>query len=229
LLEYYSNDMDPSVKDRPGRRELAARRTRTAILAAARTLFVDAGYGSTSIAAIADAAGVAVQTVYAVFGNKRSILTELLDRAIAGDDRPIAVNDRDWMQLVWEAPTAIERLEAYATAVARIMDAAGDVFVVVASAATVDPDAAELARTAEARRRTGATRVVESVMEVGTLRSGLTEPQAIDILWLLNSPAVFDQLVRRSGWPLDAYRSWLADAFVQQLLGPAAAASPARG
>ncbi len=200
------------------RREKRAKATRRAILDAARQLFVTHGYGATTIQAIADEADVAVQTVYAVFGNKRTILAEVMDVSIAGDDAPIVVNAREWMAPVWDAPTAAERLRAYAAAVRRIMDSAADVFAAVAAAATIDADAVDLAETAEQRRRAGATMVIDSVRKVGTLRAGLTRQRAIDILWLLNSPAVYRQLVRHAGWRADDYQAWLADTMTTQLL-----------
>jgi AcrR family transcriptional regulator len=206
------------VTERFPRRRQRARATRRAVLAAARRLFVDDGYGATTIQAVADEAGVAVQTVYAAFGNKRTILAELLDVSIAGDDEQITVNAREWMRPVWEAPTAAERLRAYAAAVSRIMAGAGDVFAVVAAAAGTDPDVVELAATAEQRRRTGAATVVESVRSVGALRPGLDPERAVDILWLLNSPAVFAHLVRQAAWTREEYESWLADAMVRELL-----------
>jgi|SoimicMinimDraft_8_1059736.scaffolds.fasta_scaffold14210_2 AcrR family transcriptional regulator len=206
------------VKTKFPRREQRARATRRAVLAAARKLFVAEGYGATTIQAIADEADVAVQTVYAVFGNKRSILAELVDVSIAGDDAEIVVNAREWMRPVWEASTAAERLRAYAAAVRRIMDGAGDVFAVVAAAATIDPEVVELADITEQRRRAGARSVIDSLRSVGTLRPGLTPQRAIDVLWLLNSPAVFAHLVRRAGWSLDQYQAWLADAMVNELL-----------
>lgn len=209
---------EPVKTDFP-RRQRKALATRRAVLAAARTLFAAEGYGATTIQAIADEADVAVQTVYAVFGNKRSILAELLDVSIAGDDAEVVVNARDWMQPVWEAPSAAERLHAYAAAVRRIMESAGDVFAVVAAAATIDPDVVELAQTTEERRRAGATSVVDSVRSVGKLRPGLTRQRAIDVLWLLNSPVVFSHFVRRAGWNPDRYQAWLADAMVHELLG----------
>lgn len=206
------------VKTKFPRREQRARATRRAVLAAARKLFVAEGYGATTIQAIADEADVAVQTVYAVFGNKRSILAELVDVSIAGDDAEIVVNAREWMRPVWEASTAAERLRAYAAAVRRIMDGAGDVFAVVAAAATIDPEVVELADITEQRRRAGARSVIDSLRSVGTLRPGLTPRRATDVLWLLNSPAVFAHLVRRAGWSLDQYQAWLADAMVNELL-----------
>ena len=203
------------------RREAKARATRAAVLAAAKKLFVAAGYGATTIQAIADEADVAVQTVYAAFGNKRSVLAELVDVSIAGDDAEIVVNAREWMRPVWDDPSAAGRLRAYAAAVRRIMEGAGDVFAVVAAAATTDPEVADLAVITEQRRRAGARSVVESVRAVGKLCPGLTARRAVDVLWLLNGPAVFAHFVRGAGWSLDRYEAWLADAMVGALLDPA--------
>jgi AcrR family transcriptional regulator len=210
--------VDDAVKERFPRRRERARATRRAVLAAAKRLFVGGGYGATTIQAIADEAGVAVQTVYAAFGNKRTILAELLDVSIAGDDQQIAVNAREWMRPVWEAPTGAERLRAYAAATSRISAGAGDVFAVVAAAAATDPDVVELAATTEQRRRTGAAAVIESVRSVAALRAGLDPERAVDVLWLLNSPAVYRHLVRQAGWTRDEYESWLAGAMVRELL-----------
>lgn len=208
------------VNPRFPRREEKARATRRAVLAAARALFVARGYGATTIQAIADEAGVAVQTVYAAFGSKPAILAALVDVAIAGDDADIVVNAREWMRPVWEADTAQARLRGYAAAVRRIMVSAGDVFAVVAAAATVDPDAAELAATTEKRRRAGARAVVGSVRSVGELRADLSDEEAADVLSLLNSPAVYEHLVRRRRWTLDRYEEWLAAAMERELLEP---------
>lgn len=210
--------MSDEVKTRYPRRQERARATRRAVLDAAGRLFIADGYGATTIQAIADEAGVAVQTVYAVFGNKRTILAELLDVTIAGDDEQIAVNDREWMRQVWEAPSAAKRLRAYAAACRSIADRAGDMFAVVTAAAATSSDIAELAATTEQRRRLGATAVIDSIRKVGRLRLDLTRQQAIDVLWLLNSPMVFSHLVRRAGWSPDHYERWLADAMIRELL-----------
>ena len=140
--------MAGEVKPQYVRRTERARQTRAAVLDAARDLFVADGYTQATMAAIADQAAVAVQTVYAVFGNKASILSEVIDRSIAGDDETALVRSRDWMQAVWDAPTAEERLRAYAGAVRRIMANAGDLLVAVA-AAKDNPEVTELADTTE--------------------------------------------------------------------------------
>lgn len=200
-----------------GRRR-RSRRTRSAIAGAATELFVARGYGSTTMTAIADRAGVAVQTVYATYTTKRAILADALDRAIAGDDEQVVVNDRDWMHDVWHAPTAEQRLTAYAAAVSRIMTNAGDMFNVVAAAAATDPDVAELAAIAEARRRVGASSVVDSIRKVGTLRDGLGRSDAIDVIWLLNGPQTFHHFVRQAGWGLGRYQRWLTETMITLLL-----------
>ena len=74
------------------RRERAAG-TRRAILDAAEVEFGRHGYVSASVVLIARSAGVAPETVYAVFGAKRGLLEALIGRVVAGDDEPVALLD----------------------------------------------------------------------------------------------------------------------------------------
>ena len=200
------------------RRLARARQTRRAIIEAAITLFTTQGYGATTLQAIADEAGVAVQTIYATLKNKPTILAEALDVAIAGDDTPVAVNERDWMSEVWTAATGEKRLLAYAEAVAQIMTRASDMFMVVSGAALSDPRLNELDQETQRRRREGASNVVRSVTEVSSLAPGLSADRATDIVWLLNGPEVHQQLVRAAGWSTDEYVGWLGRALVRDLL-----------
>lgn len=188
------------------------------MLVAARDLFIAAGYGATTLQQIADEAGVSVQTVYAAFGNKRAVLAQALDIAIAGDDEPTAVNDRDWMRDVFEHPDPRVRLASYAAAVRRIHHGAADMFTVVKAAAALDHELEVFADTTESRRRTGARSVVAALAAMGGLDPHLDEAAATDIVWTLNSPEVFQLLVRRSGWDEARYEQWLAEALQSQLL-----------
>ena len=70
------------------KRQAQARATRTTILDAALRLFSTNGYMAVTIQAVADEAGVAVQTVYAVFGNKRELLRQVLESAVTDDGPP---------------------------------------------------------------------------------------------------------------------------------------------
>src|SRR6187200_1000535 len=86
------------------RRAAGAAATRTAILDAALAAFRDDGYAASTIEAIAAAAAVSPKTVYAVFGNKRRLLSAVLDRAIAGDELPVAILDRPWVEEMRDQP-----------------------------------------------------------------------------------------------------------------------------
>lgn len=209
-----------SATERYPRRAEQARTTKRRVVAAATRLFLERGYASTSMTAIAAAADVADQTVYAAFGTKRAILSAAIDQAIAGDDRPVVVNDRDWMRVVLESTDPRVRLEAYAKAVRRIHDGAAGMFEVLAVAATVEPELGAMWAEARRRRRVGVTGVVSPIADGGGLRDGLDLDGAIDIVWSLNGHEVYLNLVARCDWSPERYETWLGATFVELLLGP---------
>ena len=108
-LDCYSNDVSVTRSYASAKREAQARETRRSILDAAHELFVGTGYAATTIQAIADRAGVAVQTVYAVFGNKRELLRQLIERTITGDDEPLSITERVEAQSIAAEPDARRR------------------------------------------------------------------------------------------------------------------------
>ena len=136
------------------RRQEQARQTRRAILDAAGRLFVDPGYAATPLTAIAAEAGVAVQTVYAVFGSKRQLLSELVDVTVAGDDEPVALPDRPFVAEIRALPDPRAKLARYARHLAETHARQAEVMIALAGAATADADAA--AHLAQERRGTPA-------------------------------------------------------------------------
>src|SRR6185437_16446495 len=94
--------MTETVKPRAAR----TRATRRRIVDAATELFVATGYGTTTLEQIAERAGVAVQTVYFHFGNKRTVLKEAVDIAAVGDDEPVPLLDRPWLVKLRTEPDA---------------------------------------------------------------------------------------------------------------------------
>src|ERR671914_994746 len=70
------------------------RLARAAVVDAARTLFLERGYGATTIEAISDLSDVPPATVYRLFSSKRGILKALLDVSIVGDDEAVPMADR---------------------------------------------------------------------------------------------------------------------------------------
>src|SRR5215813_813576 len=129
------NESQPRRRYQSAAREAAARRTRQAIVDAARALFLEKGYLSTSLVDIANAAGVARPTVFAAFGSKPALLRQVLDEALAGDDAPVPVADRPWFQPVWQATTGTAVLAAYADVCVIIARRASRLFEAVRRAA----------------------------------------------------------------------------------------------
>src|ERR1700746_603666 len=97
-----------------GRRQRRARQTRRSILAAAHELFVRQGYTGTTIRQIADQADVAWQTVYAVFGGKPAILSAVFDVDVAGDDEPVPVPERPFVQAISDAGDPRDKARIFA-------------------------------------------------------------------------------------------------------------------
>src|SRR6185312_1099317 len=113
------------------RRGEQARATRRRIIDAAAMLFIDNGYPPTTLSQIADAAGVAVQTVYFHFGNKRTVLKEAVDVAAVGDDEPVALLDRPWLERVRAEPDPRRVIELWLDNSRTIMERVGPIMRVV--------------------------------------------------------------------------------------------------
>src|ERR1700745_2844654 len=123
----------------PGLRAARVLEHEERILRAAHALFVRNGYHATTLAAVADAAGVAHRTVYVRFGTKATLLKRVIDLAVAGDLEPIDVVSRGWYQAATTAPTLELRIAAFAEGSARLVASAVDVIAVAREAAPTEP------------------------------------------------------------------------------------------
>ena len=177
---------------------------------AARRLFLERGYGVTTMEAIAGEAGVAVSTVYAIFKNKRAFLWEirsdLLDQA----------RTREIHEEAREQEDPELRLEMMAHQNRRQWEFGGSMIAIHEGAAAVDREAtAELREVLSGRRRI-MTRFVQEMKEA--LRPDLDASRATAILLALCQPAVYRELVEESGWSPGEYEAWLSEALKEQLL-----------
>jgi AcrR family transcriptional regulator len=196
-----------------------ARQTRRRIVAAAIDCFVEAGYPATTMSRIADRAGVAVQTLYASFRTKRAILVAAIDVTIAGDDEPVPVNERPWMQPVWQATSGPSTVRAYASAVRLIQERSAVLFRALDVAAASEPELQDLWTMSRERRRQGAAAVVGAAVDRSPLVSGLTVEHAIDVVWTFNGHDMYLDLVEGCGWSPAAYETWLGDSLARLLFG----------
>ena len=200
------------------RRREQAGQTRAAILAAAGRLFVDPGYAATTLAAVAAEAGVAVQTLYAVFGSKRRLLSDLVDVTIAGDDAPVELSRRAFVAEVEAQPDGPAKLHAYAVHLSEVNARQADVLLALANAASADPDAAAIWQKNVADRRRGMGMFAAHLEHAGCLRSDVDVDTAADVLWLAMDVRNYDWLVRQRGWSVEAYRRWYFDTVAGALL-----------
>lgn len=194
--------------------------TRRRILDIAGQLFVEQGYLGTTLAGIAKAAGVSVQTVYNVVGSKSDLLKAVYDVTLAGDDEPVPMVQRPLFRAMIEAPTGRECLSQYA-AIARLLSERIQplVSMVLAQAATGDPELQTFAGTIESERTTGTANVTRHLEQHFGLRDGLDAQAAADVLWTLTAPDIARRLVSVRGWTWDRYQTWLAATLTDALLG----------
>jgi AcrR family transcriptional regulator len=194
--------------DSPVRRARALE-TERRILHAADALFAERGYVGTSLAAIAERAGVNTRTLYKVFETKVRLLSRLVDIAMVGDQAAVAVSERPWAAEAFDAETGDERVRIFAAAVRRVMESAGRAFRTAAQAAAADDEAAELWRTGQRHRHVDATAFTTSLERDDLLRSDRTRDQAIATVWLVSSPESFIQLTDGLELTLDEYQLWV--------------------
>jgi AcrR family transcriptional regulator len=200
----------PRTYDSSGRRA-QARANRRRIVAAATDLFVEQGYAATTITAIAAAADVAPQTVYAAFGSKAALLGEAVGVAMAGDDEPIAIFDRPDAQAVLAAPSPAAAAAGFASASTRLLANAGRLMHAADAAADTDPELDSLRRNGHRMRLADMQRVAKAFDRAGFLRPGLSAALAADILWATASPDAFRAFTVHRGWTAARYERWLAE------------------
>ncbi|WP_371779463.1 TetR/AcrR family transcriptional regulator [Streptosporangium subroseum] len=204
------------------RRTDAALSTRAAILESGRRLFLADGYANVTVAGIASAARVAVQTVYGSTGGKAAILAALLAPAvedpaveqtltgIAATDDPRAViaitaagtrqaHERNW-ELVWGL------LHQNLT----------------------EPSAASVMEAIEAAYIGALTAVADRLAALNALRPELDRAGAVDLLWFYLGQSAWLTLVGKRGWDFDRAEAWMAGAAQQALLSAPSVASVTR-
>jgi AcrR family transcriptional regulator len=213
--------MSDPVKPRRYRsslREEQARRTRQAILGAARQVFAEQGYAATTIAQIAATAGVAVDTVYASVGTKPVLMRLLIETAISGIDKAVPAEQRDYVQQVKAAVTAQDKIRIYAAAVTDINRRMAPLQLVLRGAAATTPELAEMRDEISARRAANMRLFARDLAATGELRPDLDVDEVADVVWSMNSAEYFTLLVRERGWDPDRFAAWLAEAWCRLFL-----------
>jgi len=200
--------------DVTGRRQAAAR-TRAAILDAARELFTERGYAATSMAAIAERAGVALDTVYAAAGRKPDLARLLIETAISGTDQAVPAEQRDYVRAIQAAPDASAKIALYAAAMTAIAPRMALVLAIIQQAPG-EPELAALWHQIAERRAANMRLFVADLAAVAPLR--LDPSQAADIVWATNAPELYQLLAGQRGWTPQRYERFLVDTWRRLLL-----------
>ena len=224
--------MTESVKPRVTRAE-RARATRRRIVDAAAEQFVAHGYGATLLDQVAEQAGVAVQTVYFHFGNKRTLLKEALDVAAVGDDDPVPLMERPWVKEIQAETDPVLIIALWLATGRAIMDRIAPLMRVVRGATGTDPEVAAQWDTNQAQTRTANGFLADLLARRGALKPGLDAEQARDIAFVLSNAETYLQFTDVCGWTPDEWQHRTADLLTAALLAlrpqRTAAAGPPSG
>jgi AcrR family transcriptional regulator len=201
-------------------RAAAARETRRAVVRAASELFLQQGYLATTLTAIAQRAGVSVQTVYAQFGNKPAIVKQILDEAIAGDDEPVAIVDRPEVQAQLAEPDPYVRIRMHARDVANRQARLEPVDRMLRAAADADPAMREQLAASRTGLLIGMTEMAEFYASRDEL--AVPVPVAAQRVAALMSEQLYRQTVVEQGWTPEEYADWLGDLLEVSVLKPRA-------
>ena len=202
------------------RRQQQAQENRRQIVAAAHALFVENGYGSTTIAEIASAAGVAAETIYSTFRNKPTLLHRAWDLAVGGDEQDVHVLERPEMRAVFDEPDLAARLVRFATVNTAIMRRVAGLRLAVQAAAGTDTAAASLLAEIDRARLDSMGLHARAAAATGQL--AVAEEECRDVLYATTDGTLWHTLVQRQRWPDERYAAWLGHLWRTTLVDPTA-------
>jgi AcrR family transcriptional regulator len=200
------------------RRQEQARETKLRIIRAAHELFVAKGYGRTTIAEIALTAGVAVETVYAAFRNKPTLLRQVWYVSFRGDEEDVRLLDRPEIRAVLAEPDLATRFGQHAVVVTAVFRRIAPLLAALHGAAASEPAAAAMLAEWDERRLDACTRYAEAAAATGQL--AVSEAECRDVLAATMDGTLWQRLVAERGWPDERFAAWLGRLWTSQLVKP---------
>lgn len=197
-------------------RDEQAARTRARILAAASELFLEHGYARTTVLAVAERAGVARDTVHAVFGSKARLLTALIDQRLVPDGSVTSVTQVPEAQAIKDETDQREQVVMFAHWIAGMSTRLRPVFEILRTASAVEPDMAAVFEEMDRFRLANMQTYARWIAARGPLR--VPTKRAAEIMWALASPDVARMLCDELGWTQEQHARWLADTLTRSLL-----------
>ena len=204
-----------------------ARRTRLAVLRAARDLLNQHGYEATTVAMVAAAAGVSVDTVYTSVGRKPELAVAVVDMVLGSADEPVPAQERDYVRAVQAARTGRDKLGVYAAALRTLVPRTAGLLEALRRAGEADPASASAWSMVMDRRASNMLLLAADLRSSGDLRGDLTDREVADIIWSTNSPEYW-LLLRSRGWSAKRYAELLEDLWCRVLLAPERPTEPSQ-
>ena len=205
----------------PGRRlsrAEQARATRRRIVPAAAEHFVARGYGATLLEQVAEQAGVAVQTVYFHFGNKRTLLKHVMDVAAVGDDDPVPLLERPWLKQIQQETEPRRIIELWLANGRQILHRVAPLMRVMRGAIGTDPELAAQWETNQQQTRTAYTLLAQLLAGRDALKPGMDIDQARDIAFTITNVESYLQFTDVCGWTPDQWQERTAAILTDCLL-----------
>ncbi len=214
--------MDDPVKPRRSYRSEAradqAATTRATVIAAARTLFLEAGWAGTTIAGVARAAKVSPETIYAVFGGKAPLFAEVVRAGVRRAAPNVPLLEQAGPKAVAAAPDQATVLRLFARDIAELLAGVAGLMGVARGVAGSEPDIGKVYRGIHTGRRENFGMVVKALQRHGPLRGKLREADAVAVIWRLASPELFLLMTEIEGVTPAAYADWLEATLARLLL-----------
>lgn len=210
--------MDEPVKRSydSSRRRAQAKENQSAIVRAARDLFIEQGYGRTTIADVAEAAGVSVETIYAAFGNKATLLHKAWDITVGGDDQDIVFHERPEVMTIRNEPDLAKRLMLHAAFSTQTALRIAPFQLMVQSASGAEPAAAAMLEEMGRQRLVGMTVMADEVAKTGQL--AVSKEECRDVIWSMTDGMLWHRMVNERGWTNERFADWLGRVWVSLLV-----------
>src|SRR6478736_10401925 len=196
----------PRRYDTTGRRDRAMR-TRANILKVAEELFLRNGYAATTVAAVAAAAGVSVETIYKAFRGKPGLIGAIQRSALAGTGAVPAADRSDEISALDLPPRTV--LRHWATLTKEVMPRVAPIVLLVRAAAATDPDMGRLLAEINDERRQRMHHNASRLIKAGPLRAAITLERARDVMFTYTAPEIYEILVLHQQWSMDHYADFI--------------------
>jgi AcrR family transcriptional regulator len=193
-----------------------SRRTRAALLRAARELIENTGFEAVTMAAVAERAGVSHRALYLHFGSRSQLLTALYQDL--ADTEELAAS----LKRVWAAPDAVSALTEWAEHIARSHPRILAVNRAIERARSTDADAEELWSLTMRNWLSSCRRLSRWLEEDARLSPAWTVDTAADMLWCLMSWDVTERLVVSRSWSRARFGRQLAAMLTATFVAPVA-------